>query len=126
MKYLKTALLVSSVALFTSCGSSIDYSGNYAVSFAATTSEDNGYPCIWENGSISINDSRLIGTIVSDWGNAYHITGDVSQNGYIRGYLKIEDNVAGPFNGQMNANGGNGTWNDIDQCSGEWIAVEED
>ncbi len=88
MKYLKTVLMVSSIALFTACGSSsssdggstpIDYSGNYDITVHSTTNHDKfGGPCGDAGGIININTDYLVsGKVSSEWGDVFNLSGEV-------------------------------------------------
>ena len=138
MKYLTTALFVSSVALFTGCGGGggsdspppADYSGDYDIVTTEMTDKDiYGNFCVSIQARINVTDSIVTGSAVTSNGDALDVDGAVTSTGYVSGGFTIADtdmNVAS-YEGQMDAatGTGTGTWNDINGCSGTWRAAHE-
>ena len=134
IKYLKTALLVSSVALFTACGGGgssdsttppIDYSGDYHMIATSTTENDNsGNPCLGAEGKINVTNSIVTGTVTTGYGDTLAVNGEVTSSGQISGSMTVGDVTAASYEGQMEFSSGTGTWNDISGCSGTWVAAK--
>ena len=134
MRYLKTVLLVSSVALFTACGGGggsdstppVDYSGDYHLVATATTAIDNyGNPCVGVEGMVNVTNLIVTGRVVTSDGDALDVNGEVTSTGQVSGGFTIADtdeNVAS-YEGHMEPI--TGTWSDINGCSGTWIGAKK-
>ena len=135
MRKITTALLTgSALLLFTACGSgggssggggtpSINYNGNYNVVVTPSVSEASGYDCVGASGLMNISNSVVTGKVTTKWGNVYDLSGNVSSNGYISGGFAVVDFNAATYEGQLNGNGGSGSWEDIYGCYGNWTSV---
>ena len=102
----------------------IDYSGNYDITVVATTAYGDNGECRDGEGYLEINDQYYIdGYIVSDWGDYWNLTGDITQSGSVNGGLAdAGGGLVADFNGQLTATGGSGNWRDVSNCAGTWYA----
>ena len=81
-----------------------------------------GYPCGDASGLINISGSQVTGNVTTSWGDIFDLTGEVASTGYVSGGFAVADYSVATYDGQMYSNGGNGTWEDIYECSGTWNA----
>lgn len=102
-----------------------DFTGTYNLSALSTTKFDiNNNPCGNAFGTMSINDSEVSGSIIDTWGNTYIITGDVSTSGDVIGGFAVAGKNVATYEGHISGNIGNGRWEDIYQCEGDWEATK--
>lgn len=134
MKYITTMLLAGTTAMFMSaCGGGsssstppVDYSGNYEMVVTSNPGTDvNGNQCRGANGSITVTNNMVSGSVVSDWGNTFTLDGEVTSNGQISGKFSIGDDTIGQYEGQVGATGATGTWADVGGCAGNWVAEKQ-
>ena len=139
MKRITTILLSGITALaFTACGggggssndsggggdTSIDYSGEYDITVIATTDYGDISACRDGSGELSIdNQYNISGYMLSDWGDYWDVTGDITQSGSVDGGLAdAGGGLVADFSGQLTATGGSGNWKDVANCAGTWQA----
>jgi hypothetical protein len=129
MKMSAISILVSALFLF-GCGGSdssssfSDLNGNYNLAATSTTDQDvYGGSCGNAEGTMTVNDSSLSGTLIDTWGNMYDILGEIDNNGNISGGFALSQGNVATFSGTISGNTLTGTWSDIYQCSGDWQAT---
>ena len=88
-------------------------------------SEDEG-ACTRANGIMKIIDGKVTGQVTDqNTGEQIDLSGGVESDGFIEGALKFStDTNAGTYNGLMKISTGKGTWEDIHDCAGEWLAIK--
>ena len=102
----------------------INYSGDYDITITATTAYGDNGECRDGRGEFVITEQYDIqGYVVSDWGDYWDLTGDITQSGSVNGGLAdAGGGLVADFNGQLTATGGNGDWRDAYNCAGTWYA----
>ena len=131
MKNLTLAFGLAGILLLSGCGgggnSSIQGNVNtYDIYATSTTNKDKyGSPCGRGEGTLRINGTEVYGTIMDTWGQKLDIKGEIQADGYLYGEYKYGDLEAGFLEGYIVGDSGNGTWEDIMECSGTWEAIKK-
>lgn len=76
--------------------------------------------------NMTITDSVISGTATDSWNEGYTLSGTVYPTGDIEAAMASGDdaNVA-QFSGVLSGDGGSGTWEDIEGCSGTWTLTRQ-
>ena len=97
--------------------------------YMITVTPENNLPfgmCSLIKGYMVINNNVATGTIFSLTKVPYIITGKyIAETGVIDGVFTDEDDNTAPYSGILNGEKGSGTWSDVFDCKGRWVALKE-
>ena len=102
------------------------FDGSYALSVISTTeSGRDGGLCGSGDGKIEIKDLKISGDITNTWGSIDDVDGVIEPSGDLIGTFTVSGDNRATFEGSINDNKGSGSWEDSNQCEGEWKVTKK-
>ena len=107
------------------CSSTENFTGEWTLVVKSTTDYDiNMDPCGNAVGTMSVTNNQF-SIILYTVGASVTADGNIGDDGTINTTIAKGPYGAGIFSGKLSGNSGNGTWEDIYECSGTWTATKQ-
>jgi len=103
----------------------IDLTGDYTITTRSFTEfAANNVPCGDGEGTVTIADGTISGSVLSDDGTQFNVTGTVEPNGTVDGGFALSSETVANFEGSFTTDFvGFGSWEDNAGCDGAWQAI---
>ncbi len=101
------------------------FDGEYKLTATPTTATGrDGGVCGTASGEIEIKDLKISGDISNNTG-LYDVKGGIEPSGDLFGTFTVSGDNRATFEGSINDNKGSGSWEDSNQCEGEWKVTKK-
>ncbi len=103
----------------------LQFNGKYDV---IAKSIKNRNECKDAKGYFYIKNGIVNGELISQWGNRYKVSGEINEDGKIKGGFAQSGELVAKFNGELyiesNRTKGEGRWIENSGCEGVWGAIK--